>query len=155
MHIDLQNAYLTVAIVTLSLYRLPGRMRQTWPGWTPEIITNKYIFWVLPIVFSGGNLIVLIWGAKPHAPGTIPRYWWPAIFYFIIWGSAIYWCAIMITQIKLKKDGEDRTVGSIVGFEVKIYNEMDELVPDHMQEAMVQSRLDGSRRRVEYKVRFQ
>jgi hypothetical protein len=127
-------------------------MRQTWPGWEPEIITNKYVLWVLPVVFSIGNLIVLIWGAKPRDPGKISRFWWPVIFFLIAAGSTIYWGAMMITRAKVNKDGEKQTIGSVIGFEVKIYNETDEIVPPDMQEAMVQSRLDGSRRRVGYEV---
>jgi hypothetical protein len=127
-------------------------MRQTWPGWEPEVITNKYVLWVLPVVFSIGNLIVLIWGAKPRDPGKIPRFWWPAIFFLIVAGSAIYWGAMMVTRVKVNKGGKEQTIGSVIGFEVKIYNETDEMVPLDMQEAMVQSRLDGSRRRVGYEV---
>ncbi|KAH8655058.1 amino acid permease-domain-containing protein [Tricladium varicosporioides] len=141
-------------IVTLGLYRLPVRMRQQWPDWQPEIITNKYIMWFLPIVFAGGNLLVIIWGAKPRHPGTTPRYWWPVIFFLIVTGSFIYWATMMITRVKVNeidKNGENKTIGSIIGFEVRIYNETDERVPQAMQSAMVQSRLDGSRRRVGYK----
>jgi len=64
---------------------------------------------------------------------------------------------MMITTVKVdkvNKDGENETIGSLIGFEVRIYNETDEGVPQAMQEAMVQSRLDGSRRRVGYKVSF-
>ena len=130
-------------------------MRQQWPDWELEIITNKYVFLFLPIIFAGGNLIVIIWGAKPKATGTIPRFWWPIIFFFIVAGSFIYWAIIIMMQVKLRKvnkAGENETIGSSIGFEVQIYNETDEEVPQAMQEAMVQSRLDGSRRRVGYKV---
>ncbi|KAE9379783.1 hypothetical protein N431DRAFT_527234 [Stipitochalara longipes BDJ] len=141
-------------IVTLGLYRLPTRMRQQWPDWQPEIITNKWALRLLPIVFAGGNLIVIIWGAKPRTPGTIPRFWWPVVFFLIVAGSLIYWAIMMMTQVKTKKfnkEGKKETIGSLIGFEVRIYNETDERVPQAMQEAMVQSRLDGSRRRVAYK----
>lgn len=63
----------------------------------------------------------------------------------------------MITQVELEKvnkKGEKETIGSLIGFQVRIYNERDEGVPQAMQEAMVQSRLDGSRRRVGYKASF-
>jgi hypothetical protein len=129
-------------------------MRQQWPGWQPEIITNKWVFRLLPIIFGGGNLIVIIWGAKPRTPGTTPRYWWPIIFFFIMAASFIYWGIMMITQVETtieNKKGEKRTIGNLIGFEVRIYNETDDGVPQAMQEAMVQSRLDGSRRRVGYK----
>jgi hypothetical protein len=130
-------------------------MRQQWPGWQPEIITNKYVLRLLPIIFTAGNLVVIIWGAKPRIPGTIPRYWWPIIFILIVAGGFIYWSVMMITQVELdtvNKKGEKETIGSLIGFEVRVYNETDEGVPQAMQEAIVQSRLDGSRRRVAYKV---
>jgi hypothetical protein len=129
-------------------------MRQTWPGWEPEIITNKYVLCYLPIFFIFGNLLILIWGAKPRDIGKIPRFWWPVIFFLIEGGSMMYWAAMRITGMRVYSRGKDRTIGSIIGFEVKIYNESDENVPQDMQEAMVHSRLDGSRRRVGYEVRF-
>ena len=99
-------------------------------------------------------MIVIIWGAKPKAPGTIPRFWWVVIFVLIVAGSFMYWSVMMLTQVRLGKvkNGERETIGSKIGFEVLIYNETDDEVPQAMQEAMVQSRLDGSRRRVGYKV---
>jgi len=132
-------------------------MRQQWPDWQPEIITNKYVFRFLPTVFAGGNLIFIIWGAKPRDLDTIPRYWWPIVFFLIIAGSFIYWAIMILIQVKIKeldKDGENETIGSLIGFEIQVYNETDESVPQAMQEAMVQSRLDGSRRRVGYKVSY-
>jgi hypothetical protein len=129
-------------------------MRQQWPSWQPTIITNKWVLRLLPIIFALGNLVVIIWGAKPRTPGTIPRFWWPVVFFLIMAGSLIYWGIMMITQVELEKvskKGEKETIGSLIGFQVRIYNEWDEGVPQAMQEAMVQSRLDGSRRRVGYK----
>ncbi|KAH7350518.1 amino acid permease-domain-containing protein [Rhexocercosporidium sp. MPI-PUGE-AT-0058] len=142
---------IVATIVTLGLYRLPNRMRQQWPGWQPAIITNKWVLRFLPIIFAGGNMIVIIWGAKPKAPGTIPRFW--CIFVLIVAGSFMYWGVMILTQVKLGKvkNGERETIGSKIGFEVLIYNETDGEVPQAMQEAMVQSRLNGSRRRVGYK----
>ena len=139
-------------MVTFGLYRLTQRMRQTWPGWEPEIITSKHVLRYLPIIFIFGNLLILIWGAKPRDPGKIPRFWWPAIFFLIMGGSMIYWAAMMITRVRVNHHGKEETIGSIIGFEVKIYNESDEDVPEDMQDAMVHSRLDGSRRRVGYQV---
>ncbi|KAL6252611.1 hypothetical protein RBB50_000330 [Rhinocladiella similis] len=137
-------------LVTLGLYRLTSRMQQTWPGWRPMIFTNKFVLYILPLVFTAGNLIILIWGAKPRSPGEIPRFWWPVIFFLIISGGAIYWACMVATQIRINHRGKDTTIGEVIGFQVKIYNESDEVVPPNMEEAIVQSRLDGSRRRVGY-----
>lgn len=116
------------------------------------IFTNKFVLYILPLVFTAGNLIILIWGAKPRSPGEIPRFWWPVIFFLIISGGAIYWACMVATQIRINHRGKDTTIGEVIGFQVKIYNESDEVVPPNMEEAIVQSRLDGSRRRVGYQV---
>lgn len=128
-------------------------MRQTWPGWQPTIFTNKLVRWTLPLLFLVGNLMILILGAKPRSPGKISRFWWPATFFLIIAGGVLYWACLVATQIKIRHLGKETTIGEVIGFEVKIYNETDERVPANMQEAIVQSRLDGSRRRVGYQVR--
>jgi hypothetical protein len=108
---------------------------------------------MIPLIFTGGNLIVLYFGAKPHAPGIISRAWWPKTFFLIMLGSLIYWAVMRMTEITVKVVEEQRvTLGQKIGFEVIIHNETDTTIPEEMEEAMVQSRLDGSRRRIEYKV---
>lgn len=59
---------------------------------------------------------------------------------------------MVATQLRIDHRGKDTTIGEVIGFQVKIYNESDEVVPPNMEEAIVQSRLDGSRRRVGYQV---
>ena len=59
---------------------------------------------------------------------------------------------LRILQAKVQYEGLPRSIGSIVGFEVRIHNETDSNTPPYMRAAMVQSRLDGSRRRVEFLV---
>jgi hypothetical protein len=127
-------------------------MRQNFPDWELTTVTNKYVLFFLPIVVLTGSFIILVWGAKPHSTGTIPRFWWPLIFFFIEAGSLLYWAAMMVTRVKYRDRGTEKTVGSKIGFEVKIYNESDPAVPLDLVEAMAQSRLDGSRRRVVYEV---
>jgi hypothetical protein len=93
------------------------------------MITNKWVLRLLPIVFTAGNLVVIIWGAKPRTPGTIPRFWWPVTFILIVAGSFVYWALMMVTQVELEKvdkKGRKETIGSLIGFEVRIYNETDE-----------------------------
>ena len=117
------------------------------------IFTNKLVRYTLPLVFTAGNLIILIWGAKPRTPGKIPRFWWPVTFFLIIAGGVLYWACLVATRVKIIHRGKETTIGKVIGFQVKIYNETDGVVPENMEEAIVQSRLDGSRRRVGYKVR--
>ncbi|KAK6387629.1 hypothetical protein LTS17_000898 [Exophiala oligosperma] len=59
---------------------------------------------------------------------------------------------MVATQLRIDHRGKDTTIGEVIGFQVKIYNESDEVVPPNMEEAIVQSRLDGSRRRVGYQI---
>ncbi|OCL12989.1 amino acid transporter [Glonium stellatum] len=135
--------------IALGLYRLHSRMG---PNWHPEFLTNKYVYHVLPVLFIGINAIILGWGAKPNAPSTIPRYWWSIVNLLVFVSSALYWAVLRILQVKFTYEGRLYNIGSIVGFEVKIHNETDQDTPPHMLAAMVQSRLDGSRRRVEFLV---
>lgn len=136
------------------LYRLKKRMRQTCPGWENEFLTSKYIRQPLPVVFGLMNLIVLIWGASPHTPGTIARKWWPIITLSIFFGGFLYWAVFRILQVQIQsKGGQDKTIGEKIGFNVIVHNETDQDVPEHMREDIARSRLDGSRRRTEHKVR--
>jgi hypothetical protein len=95
------------------------------------------------------NLIVLIWGALPHKPKTIPRYWWPVTTILVFVGAGLYW---LVFWVLLGTDKSGTTRGEKIGFEIVVHNETDPDVPGHMRVEVAQSRLDGSRRRTEYKV---
>ena len=104
-------------------------------------------------------MLVLIFSAKPNVPGNIPRYWWPGAFFLIVLGSLIYWAVMMLMTIETSGlgngDKKRRTIGSIVGFEIRVIKADDEMPQDMSQaleDSIVQSRQDGSKRRVEYEV---
>lgn len=136
--------------MTLGLYRLQARMRQTRPEWNYTILTNKPFRFALPVLFIGGNFINLYFGARSREMGKIPRFWLPAVFFLIMSGSLMYWSLMMLMRVEIP--GTDLTIGKKIGFEVIVYNETDDSFPGGMGDAMVQARLDGSRRRVAYTV---
>jgi hypothetical protein len=125
-------------------------MRETHRQWKPIIFTNRFIFIVVPVLVTVGNGIVIVAGATPKAPGTIPRYWWPVCFLLIETASFLYWAVLILTEVKVPGNRDGRTFGDIIGFKAIIYHETDETLPENMEEAMVMSRLDGSRRRLAY-----
>jgi hypothetical protein len=95
---------------------------------------------------------MLVFGARPKAPDTIPRYWWPITFFLIEAGAFLYWCAMVVTWVEVGSEKNRRTIGEIIGFKVNIYNETDITLPETLQEDMMIARLDGSRRRLGYEV---
>jgi hypothetical protein len=131
---------------------LPDRVNGPPFHWQPAILTNNLVFMLVPILVIAGNIIMLFFGARPHTPNTIPRYWWPISFFLIEVGAFIYWCAMVITWIKVGPEKNRRTIGDIIGFKVNVYNETDMTIPETLQDDMVMARLDGSRRRVGYEV---
>lgn len=126
------------------------------PGWTLDFLSRKVLSVTIPIVFLCINLLVLIFGAKTHNPGSIPRYWWPIISFLVYSGAVLYWLGFWVLQkrISYKKeiDGQPMTIGRFIGFEVIVHNETDVNPPEEMRDALRQSRLDGTRRRIQYKV---
>jgi hypothetical protein len=138
-------------LVTVGIYRL-GKRKSSDRNWKWGLLSNKIIRNVLPIIFIGGNLLVLIFGAKPRDPGKIPRFWWPVSFFIIMAVSFLYWCSMI--ALSEKPNSQEQTLGKTIGLQIIIYNESeaDITMPTEMLGPIEQSRLDGSRRRVDYKV---
>jgi len=63
--------------------------------------------------------------------------------------GSLYWASLMGLQMTF---GGKHTLGYYIGFEIQVYNEEDEAIPEHMRASMLEASLDGSRRRVSYKV---
>lgn len=126
------------------------------PGWTLDFLSRKILLVTIPIIFFVANLLILYFGAKTHTPGRIPRYWWPIISFLVYFGAVLYWLVFWVLQnpIKSKKgrDSQPMTIGRYIGFEVIVYNETDANPPEEMRDALIQSRLDGTRRRTQYRV---
>ena len=142
--------------VALGLFGLKRRMRELDPRYRLTIFRGKWLLYTCPVVFALGNLLVLIFAAKAHSPGKIPRFWWPVTFFLVLLGSLIYWGAMMITRKTVERKGEQKTIGQLIGFEVLVYNrdtkDMPVEVKDSMAEALA-AKIDGSKRRVKIKVR--
>ncbi|KAF2191180.1 hypothetical protein K469DRAFT_696908 [Zopfia rhizophila CBS 207.26] len=146
----------TIAFVAFGLFGLKNRMREKWPTYRPQILTSKWLYFSIPFIVAGGNFVILYFGAKPRDAGKIPRFWWPVSFFFIMGGSFLYWAVMMATQIPVKVKGKKKRLGQIIGFEVNILKENkvnNEELDETMEEAIVRSRLDGSKRRVRYRIR--
>ncbi|KAF2111931.1 amino acid permease-domain-containing protein [Lophiotrema nucula] len=140
--------------VALGLFDLKRRMHELDPRYRLTIFRGKWLLYTCTIIFALGNLLVLIFAAKAHQPGKIPRFWWPVTFFLILLGSLIYWGAMMITRKTIEWKGEQKTIGQLIGFEVLVYNrdtkDMPEEVKGSMTEALA-AKIDGSKRRVEIK----
>jgi hypothetical protein len=141
--------------VALALFCLERRMREQYNDYRLTIFRWKWILYTVPVVFALGNLLVLIFAAKAKIPGHIPRFWWPATFFLILFGSSLYWGAVMITRAKIVYGGESKTVGHMIGVEFIIYNQDDANIPAGMKDSIAEAlaaKIDGSKRRVECRV---
>ena len=115
---------------------------------------------VVIVLFVGGNLLVLSLGAKSQVPGKIPRYWWPVTIASICFGSFFYWGVMRVLMIEYGTviNGEKRrkTIGTKVGFEIKVMK-ADGRLPQEasqaLEDAIIESQQDGTKRRVVYHVR--
>jgi hypothetical protein len=117
--------------------------------WKFAYLSNKGILYPVTFVFIGMNLLMVVITAMPETPGTIPRYYWPITVLACLAAGAAYWGGLTSLQLKF---GSERTLGARIGFEVNIYNEGDEDIPEDFRNIMADAFVDGSRRRVTYKV---
>lgn len=140
--------------VALGLFGLKRRMRELDPRYRLTIFRGKWLLYTCPIIFALGNLLVLIFAAKAHNPGKIPRFWWPVTFFLILLSSFVYWGVMMITRKNVEWKGEQKTIGQLIGFEVLVYNRDTEDMPVEVKDSMAEAlaaKIDGSKRRVEIK----
>jgi preprotein translocase subunit SecF len=126
-------------------------------GYKLQFLNYKPVLTLTIIFFIGMNLLAVIFGAKPHDEGKIPRFWWPVLFFIILAGSCLYWLVFWGLQQTLDhKTGT--TVGQKIGLDVKVYEEDDENdemsaeMSAEMKADMVKAMMDGTRRRTQYKV---
>ena len=98
------------------------------------------------------NIVILVMTALPTG-GSIPNYYWPVtILGFISFGVA-YWAVLRLLGVGGPKLDGRMTLGSRIGLEVNIYEEGDDDVPEDMRFLMREAVLEGSRRRLKFKVR--
>lgn len=117
--------------------------------WKPVYMKNKFILYTVSLTFIGVNILMLVMTARPDIKGDIPRFYWAVAVVGSISMGALYWALLKSTQLKL---WGNTTLGSKIGFEVQVYNEGDDDIPVRMRALMEEANLDGSRRRVSYKV---
>jgi hypothetical protein len=136
------------------LFRLTKRMRtiKEHGQWKPAYLKNRVTLYGVALAFISVNMLVLVVTAKPKDSGTIPRFYWPVTMAAVLAAAAIYWGVFKALQMSF---GGEKTLGQKIGFEVSVYNEGDEDIPEVMMRLMREAGRDGSRRRVSYKVRSQ
>jgi hypothetical protein len=116
--------------------------------WKPTYLKNKALLVFVATIFIAMNIVTLVMSALPHNPGQVARSYWPVTAVAVTATAILYWAALRLFQVNNKQGS---SLGSKVGFQVHIYEDGDE-VPDDMKFPMYEASLDGSRRRLEYKV---
>lgn len=122
-----------------------------------DFLHKKPVLVFTIIVFIGVNMLAIVFGAKQHSKGKIPRFWWPVIFTIVFAASSLYWLVFWYLQQGIATKNGPTTVGRALGLEVKVYDDSDSavIVPKEMEGALAQAKLDGTNRRTQYKVRRQ
>lgn len=146
----------------MGLLRLKLRMRLVKPNWQPTYMKSNALIYFVSFVFAAINLVTLVMTALPASEGSIPHFWWPVTVAGVIGLGIAYWGFLRLLQVKegYKTNGQGEharrrwTLREQIGLEVNVYEEGDENVPEEMQFLMYEAIGDGSRRRIQYKVRF-
>jgi hypothetical protein len=142
------------AALGIGLFRLKGRMRQLRHNWRPTYIRNDFVLGFIAIVFFSINIVILVMIALPEDPGTIPRFYWPISMAAVVAFSLLYWGALRVFQVPEAQTDTSSSIGSKVGLKIKVYEDGDGDVPVEMRFLMREAVRDGSRRRLDYKVRL-
>ncbi|KAF2099470.1 hypothetical protein NA57DRAFT_55435 [Rhizodiscina lignyota] len=133
----------------IGLLRLEYRMRLYDDNWRPSYLKNKFVLIFVAAIFVGINIVILVITALPNDPGQVACFYWPVAIAGTVVFSVMYWGILRVFQPDNSK--HRKALASRVGFEVNVYELGDE-VPDDMRFAMYEAGLDGSKRRVQYKV---
>jgi amino acid transporter len=142
------------ASLGIGLFRLKGRMRQLRHNWRPTYMRNDFVLAFIAFVFFGMNIVILVMIALPEDPDTIPRFYWPISMAAVIAFGLLYWGALRVFQVPEDQGDTRSSIGSKVGLKINVYEEGDDNVPIEMRFLMRDAVGDGSRRRVDYKVRL-
>lgn len=124
-------------------------MRTLDENWRLTYFKSKYFLYVFGALFGGVNVTIVVIAALPHQPGEVPDFYWPVAITALVVAATLHWAVLQALQRKW--------LGKKVGFEVRIHNQDDdeeEDIPDSLTGPMRDAIADGSRRRVEYKVRL-
>ena len=130
----------------IGLFKLARRMRILNKNWKPAYFKSKYFLYVFGALFGGLNVTIAVISALPHQPGEVPNFYWPVAIAALVVAATLYWAVLQALQ---------RTwLGEKIGFEVRIHSQDDDDIPDGLTRLMRDAIADGSRRRVEYRVRL-
>lgn len=110
--------------------------------WKPVYLANKYSRHLVGGTFAALNIMIVIMTARPHKPGTIPRFYWPITIAAVVVVGVVYWMALKVLQTRF---------AAKVGFQAEIHEAGDDDIPEDLRSMMNQATADGSRMRVSYK----
>ncbi|KAL9044786.1 MAG: hypothetical protein Q9214_002099, partial [Letrouitia sp. 1 TL-2023] len=86
--------------------------------------------------------------ARANDPGKIPRWYWPIALGAVIAVALLYWSALQCLG-PWATLGE-KSLGSIIGLKLDIYQQGDSDIPEDMQFMMFEAREAGFRRGLKY-----
>ena len=135
----------------IGLLRLKSRMQTLYPNWKPTYLTTRVSVMVVSGAVVSVNIVILVMTALPTG-GSVPNYYWPVTIVGFIGFGVAYWTVLKVLGVKGPKSGGRVTLGSKIGLEVNVYEEGDDDIPEEMRFLMREAALDGSRRRLKYKV---
>ena len=114
------------------------------PSWRLTYLRSELSLYLVGIAFISLNILMLVVTARPHTPGTVPRYYWAVLFVGIIAFGTCYWGVLKALQ---------GSIGAKMGFQVQVYEPADDDTSDSRLSALIREAVaDGSHRRVCYKV---
>lgn len=147
------NANFALVLVAIGLVKLKKRMNGLQDSddsnWNYTFFQMRPLLYTVPIIFALGNGLILVFAGKTHAPGKIPRWWWPIVTFLTLAASALYWAGLRILMIKTKVPNQ--TVGELVGLKVQVVYKGNDDPPSNVAQdtdETLAAKLDGSRRRV-------
>jgi hypothetical protein len=117
--------------------------------WQPSYLTNRFYECVVGFLFASMNVVMMVETALPKTKGAVPSFWWPVLVAGTVLIGFIYWAGFRLLQLKW---GNHSSVGKKLGFEVIFYKGGDENIPERMRVPIVEAEIDGTRRRLYYKV---
>lgn len=132
-------------------------MKEQYANYRLTIFRWNWILYTVPIIFALGNMLVLITAALEHNNNKISRFWWPVTISLILLLSFLYWGIMRITRVRVVRNGEVKTIGQIIGFEIVVYNKGDKNIPVDVKDSIAEAlaaKIDGSKRRVRLIVRI-
>lgn len=135
----------------IGLLRLKSRMQASYPNWKPTYLTTKVSVMLVSGAVVSVNIVILVMTALPTG-GSIPNFYWPVTVVGFIGLGVAHWAVLRLLGVKGPKPDGRVTLGSKIGLEVDVYEEGDDDIPEEMRFLMHEAALDGSRRRLKYKV---